>query len=313
MTKPKTYDKKIFRLWAVLNRLDTGKKVFSAELANEFDVSIRSIQRDIELLNMVGFPVMPCGKGCYKFVEGFNLGRMMLTEEDATLIAFLYDIARSLGTKFEESFKSFQNKITGGDHRSPYYLKAFDGIKLKAEYPFADTLTEAVSGNTCLRLSYASGKGKGEVKEYECQPLKIIFYEGFWYLLAKCGNETIMRKFRLDKMKEVKPVDKSFKIPDNLKRILDESVNVWFDGDRNMKVTLEVSQEVAEFFKKRNYFPKQRIVKERANGDIVIESLVSCDMEIIPTILSWIPWVKVVAPIEIKEKIEERIRAYLRK
>jgi len=99
MPKTKSYDKKIFRLWTILNKLDTGGVVYTAKLAKEFNVSIRSVQRDVELLNMVGFPVVSCGKGCYGFVEGFSLKRIMISEEDASLLSFLYEIAKKIGTK----------------------------------------------------------------------------------------------------------------------------------------------------------------------------------------------------------------------
>ncbi|HNX91719.1 MAG TPA: WYL domain-containing protein [Candidatus Omnitrophota bacterium] len=315
MTKNKKtqYDKKIFRIWTMLNKLDSGKHIFTSKLADEFNISVRSIQRDVELLNLVGFPIEPCGKGCYKFVEGFSLGRMMLTEEDATLITFFYDVSHSLGSKFEDSFKNFLKKILSSDKSSPYYLKVCDGIKLRAEYSFADILTDGINNNSYVKIKYVSGKEPAEEKFYEVKPLKMIFYEGFWYLLAQADKEDILRKFRLDRIRSAEAMDEYFDTPANLKLILDESTNVWFEGERNKKVTLEISSEVAEFFKKRNYFPKQKIVKERNNGNIVMESYISDDMEIIPTVLSWIPWVEVVSPKEIKEKLNKRIKAYLEK
>lgn len=312
-SKARSYDKKIFRLWSILNRLDSGKKVYTSKLAQDFNVSVRSAQRDMELLNMVGFLVESCGKGCYKFTDGFSLGRMMLSEEDASLIAFMYDISMSLGSKFEDSFNAFLKKILSNDPCSPYYLKIYDGIKLKAEYPFADVLTRGIKENLKVNILYISVKDKGKQKEYMCDPLKIIFYEGFWYLLARCGRETVLRKFRLDRILSAKPTEDYFATPENLKRILDESINIWFEGERDKKVVLEVSSEVAEFFTNRKYFPKQNIVKERKNGNLVMESYVSDDMEIIPIVLSWIPWIEVVSPKSLSDKIRKRISAYLRK
>jgi len=313
LPKNRNYDKKIFRLWAILNKLDAGKKAYSSKLAKEFNVSIRSIQRDIELLNMVGFPVEPVERGCYRFVEGFSLGRVMLSEEEASLIAFFYDISKSLGTKFEESFGGFLRKVLSSDHCSPYYLKIYDGLKLRREFSFADTLANAIEENQYITINYLSTKKGPKIKEYKCQPFKIIYYEGFWYLLARCDGETVFRKFRLDKMQKVEELEEYFRTPENLKTVLDESINVWFEGERNKRVVLEIFNEVAEFFKKRHYFPKQQIVKERKNGNIVVESYVSDDMEIIPTVLSWIPWIEVVSPKSIKEKLHKRLRTYLAK
>ncbi|MBU0896722.1 MAG: HTH domain-containing protein, partial [Candidatus Omnitrophica bacterium] len=56
--KNKSYDKKIFRLLFILNKLETRKKVSTSDLAKEFNVSLRTVQRDIELLSMAGFPLI---------------------------------------------------------------------------------------------------------------------------------------------------------------------------------------------------------------------------------------------------------------
>ena len=61
--KNKNYDKKIFRLVSILNKLNGGGKVRSIELAEEFNVSIRSVQRDLDLLNLTGFPLDTQEKG----------------------------------------------------------------------------------------------------------------------------------------------------------------------------------------------------------------------------------------------------------
>ena len=306
----KTYDKKIFRLWAILNKMDSGKKVYTSILAEEFGVSVRSIQRDIELLNIVGFPVESCGKGCYRFVEGFSLGRVMLSEEDASLLSFLCEIAKSLGGKFEHSFNGMLKKILKCDSDSAFYFKVPEGIKLSKEYPFINQIEESIEENKKLKIEYVSDNEK---KKYLTEPLKVMYYDGFWYMLAKIKDKNPLRKFRLDNIESVVPTEEYYDIPNNLKTMLDESVNVWFDEKNKKKVTLKIDKQVATYFKKKKYFPKQIIKKENKDGSIVLESAFSDDMEIIPTVLHWIPWVEVIQPKEIKDQIHEKLKTYLKK
>ena len=307
MPKTKSYDKKIFRLWTILNKLDTGGVVYTSKLAKEFNVSIRSVQRDVELLNMVGFPVVSCGKGCYGFVEGFSLKRIMISEEDASLLSFLYEIAKSLGGKFENSFNGILKKILKPDTESPFYVKMPGGMKLSEEYPFISDIESAIDERRKMVLEYSSEK---KTKKYTVDPLKIIFFEGFWYLLANIDDKDNLRKFRLDMISKIEATDKEYDLPDNLKTILDESVNVWFEEKRDQKVTLSVNQKVAKYFKKKQYFPAQKIKKENKDGSLVLESAFSDDMEIIPTVLHWIPWVKVVSPDAIKSKVLSLVNEY---
>ena len=82
-TKNKNYDKKIFRLLYILNKLDRGGNVLTNDLAKEFNVSSRTVQRDLELLNMAGFPLTPLAKGEHSFADGFSLKKLMLSKEEA--------------------------------------------------------------------------------------------------------------------------------------------------------------------------------------------------------------------------------------
>ncbi|MFH1837522.1 MAG: WYL domain-containing protein [Candidatus Omnitrophota bacterium] len=307
MTKTKSYDKKIFRLWSILNKLDTGGKVFTAKLAKDFNVSIRSVQRDVELLNMVGFPVVSRGKGCYGFIEGFSLKRIMISEEDASLLSFLYEIAKSLGGKFENSFNGILKKILKPDIESPFYVKMPAGMKLSEEFPFVSDIESAIDERKKMAIEYSSDK---KTKKYTVDPLKIIFFEGFWYLLANIDDKDNLRKFRLDMIESMEITEEEYDLPDNLKTILDESVNVWFEEKKDRTVVLKVDRQVSKYFKKKQYFPQQVIKKENKDGSVIIESSFSDDMEIIPTVLHWIPWVKVVSPEAIKAKVLSLVVEY---
>ena len=307
--KTKSYDKKIFRLWSILNKLDTGGQVFTAKLAKDFNVSIRSVQRDVELLNMVGFPVVSCGKGCYGFVEGFSLKRIMMSEEDASLLSFLYEIAKSLGGKFENSFNGILKKILKPDTESPFYVKMPGGMKLSEDYPFISDIESAIDERKKMVIEYASDK---KSKKYTVDPLKIIFFEGFWYLLANIDDKDNLRKFRLDMIESSKSTNQGYELPDNLKTVLDESVNVWFEEKRDQKVTLRVDSKVAKYFRKKKYFPAQTIKKDNKDGSLVLESSFSDDMEVIPTVLHWIPWVKVASPESIKSKVLSLVKEYIK-
>lgn len=64
----------MFRLFYILNKLDTGT-VKTSELAREFNVTQRTVQRDLELLSAAGFP-LTYEEGKYTFIDGFSLNRL---------------------------------------------------------------------------------------------------------------------------------------------------------------------------------------------------------------------------------------------
>ena len=74
--KNRTYDKKIFRLMYILNQMNSCGRVRTAELAQEFAITKRTVQRDISLLLEVGFPLVMDGNE-HRLVAGFSLRKLL--------------------------------------------------------------------------------------------------------------------------------------------------------------------------------------------------------------------------------------------
>ena len=262
-TKNTSYDKKVFRLFFILNQLDSRKKVSTGELAREFNVSLRTVQRDIVLLNTTGFPIISFEKGYHSFMEGFSLKKMMLTKEEASLLSFLHDISRSLGEKFEDSFSNILKKVVSKEQDSAFYVKLPEGSKISKDYPFIKDLEKAVKNNVKIELQYKTPEKEGD---YKVCPLKIIFFDGFWYLLAQVDGKEWIIKFRLENIINVVLLDEYFIPPRNLNTFLDQSVNIWFTEKRDKQVVLKVDKEAASYFKQQVYFPLQKITKENRDS-----------------------------------------------
>ncbi|MFA6636913.1 MAG: transcriptional regulator [Candidatus Omnitrophota bacterium] len=303
-----SYDKKIFRLWTILNRLDTRKMVSTRELSEEFNVSYRTVQRDLQLLGLAGFPVVTFEKGQHTFSDGFSLKRIEMSGEEASLLSFLYEIASSLGENFEESFRGILKKVLAKECDSPFYVKIPEGVKLDKKIPFVKDLEKAIESSNVIEMDYVKPEGE---KRLRIHPLKIMFFDGFWYLLARIEGKDWIVKLRLENIRNLKVMEDTFDEPENLKTMLEESVNIWFSENRNKKVVLHIDKDVVRYFKQREYFPLQKIKKENKDGSLVVESMVSDYMEVIPNIMRWIPNVKVISPGELKETVKKRIEQYL--
>ncbi len=308
MTQNKDYAKKIMRLMFILNKLNGSGKVRSAELCEEFNVNIRTIQRDLELLNKAGFPVMSLEKGVYTFTEGFSLKKLMLTNEEASLISFFHEIADSLGKNFSESFRSLSNKLLSRDDDSPFYIKIPATQAHMKNFPFVKELEQAI--DECQKVSLTNASLKGN-EVFKLSPVKIVNFEGFWYLLAMPEGKRAFWKFRSEKIKGLELLSENFDPPRDLKAMLDRSVNIWFSGDPGEKIILEIDKDSAHYFKKKIYFPEQRIVKEKKDGTLVIESRANFN-EVMRTIIHWIPDIRVISPKDLDMKIKGLLKEYLK-
>lgn len=309
--KTNQYDKKIFRLLYILNKLDTERRISTSEMAMEFNVTPRTVQRDIELLSMTGFPLVSLEKGVHTFTEGFSLKKLMLSTEEASLISFLYEIAKSLGENFEDSFRDIFKKVLSPGRESVYYAKVPEGIKISDEYRFLGDMEKSVKEHQKISLIYV--KADKETK-YKIKPLKLVFYDGFWYLLAYLDRayENWILKFRLDRIKEMNATDEYFHPPANLKTLLDQSVNIWFSKKEKIIVNLKVSKDVAHYFMDKHYFPYQKIKKTNKDGSLILETKVSHHMEVVPTIFTWLPNIIVISPKKFRQETKEIVSNYLK-
>ncbi len=305
--KTKSYDKKIFRLLYCLNKLDRGGKVCTRELSREFNVSLRTVQRDLELLNMAGFPLAPSEKGAHSFADGFSLKKLMLSKEEASLLSFMLEVSKSLGRDFEESFGQLLKKVLTPEAEPMFYTKIPEGIKMDKQYPFMNDLKAAVNQHKKCEVHYVT---EDKDKRFIIHPLKVIFFDGFWYLLVRTDDDERIIRLRLECIREIRLETKKFEVPGNLKAMLDESVNIWFSDQRNKKVLLKVDKEAARFFRTKKYLPLQKITKQNKDGSMLVEAMVAQDMEALPTILLWIPYVRVIRPKKLALDIKDIIKEY---
>jgi len=258
---------------------------------------------------MAGFPLAGLDdKGLHAFAEGFSLKKLMLTKEEASLLSFMFEISKTLGRDFEESFGQLLKKVLTPEAEPMFYAKIPEGIKMDKQYLFMDDLKKAVRLHNKIEVHYVT-----EEKEstFVAHPFKIIFFDGFWYLLVRTDEDERIKRLRLECIRNIKVLSSHFKVPANLKTMLDESVNIWFSDQRNKKVILKVEKEAARFFKTKKYLPLQKITKYNKDGSLTIEAKVAQDMEVLPTILLWIPYVRVIAPKKLALDIKDIVKGYL--
>ena len=295
--------KKLNRLLYLLNQLDGGEVRVLRE-AREMDITERTIQRDLRDIELGGFPLYKAAPGVYKFIEGFSLKKMNLTDEEASLLLVLKDIVEPLGKPFQKPFELLRQKVLRSPEESPFYIKMPKGSQYQ-ESKITRVLERGIIEHTEVRMSLAADPTRKLT--YELKPLKIMNYDGFWYLLGINAYKEV-RKFRLDRILDAINTDKPFKITKNIQKMLSESHNIWFGEKRDKLVSFIVPAQFAPYFKQKDYFPMQKIRKTQKNGDILVETRVSNYREIIPTVLSWLEHITLVSPADFKQLICQIIR-----
>ena len=111
---------KISAIIFILNKLDCGY-VTTKHLAEELEVSTKSIQRYLKEIEFAKFPLWNPAKCTYAFMEGFSLQKMQLSDTEAGLLVLLNSFVDSLkNKKIDKSFDMFKKRILSEHADSPF-------------------------------------------------------------------------------------------------------------------------------------------------------------------------------------------------
>ena len=202
---------KINRLLEIVTLLLNRETVTAVELARRFEVSTRTIYRDIEVLSSSGVPVYTNrgNGGGIALLEGYTLNKALLSKSETeslllaikTMGATSYPEADAIIEKIGSLFK--------GDPALDWIEVDFEGWSSKTnEQDRFRKIRDAILSSKVISFDYVNSKGAGSNRLAE--PVKLIFNTSTWYLIAYCLKRNAHRMFRLSRIKNVQITDQSF-------------------------------------------------------------------------------------------------------
>jgi len=315
MSKTENGDKKYYRVLNILNRLNEGP-VRIADLCEEFNISERSIQRDIERINLTGFQLDTPAKGVYMFAPGVSLKTFNLNSEQLSVLVLMREMAAGMGGAITDAFEKVFARAT----KSTTADSLFYAIGAKALNPltrkFYEDIVFALENRKKLKLLYASPKGP---KECTVCPVKILTSESFFYLMAMPGDPaggTKFFKYRVDRIKSLKVLPDEFTPPTQslIKKILGSATTIWgVNEGKTERITLRAVGAAADFMLNKEILPRQKVSKPGPDGAVTVSAIIHHRMEVVPLIMHWMPEITVTAPEALKADVKNRISDYLKK
>ncbi len=246
------------RLFEIIYVLLDKKQVTARELAERFEISVRTVYRDIDVLSQAGIPIyMSKGKGGgISLLDNYVLNKSILSDSEQkeilaalqSLNAVSYPEADSILSKLGLLFNKEDCSWVDVDfsHWGEGNREKFNVIKA------------AILNKRVIRFSYSSSYGQNSKREVE--PLQLCFKDKTWYLKAYCLTRRSYRIFRLTRMQAVKPTEDVFE-----KKQFDSSV---FKADRDINypsVTFRLQLDKSVAYRVYDEFDESSIV-ENADG-----------------------------------------------
>lgn len=316
---------KNIRLLSILEQLSIHPKVSVKELALLYDVTPRSIQNDFRIFNeYFGEKLLKKGE-CYTLLDEDRFSKIF-TSKPQTIKRFLQLISMVDTTFYDEFTQEYSELLNELNFRvSPVYqIEDSPYEKLNKEnQKILEELELFIAHRNYINITYTHPNIDTFVY-YHSIPLKILYLKENWYLAVlttnNVENNSIFKKLRINfitKVQESRLEPKHFYSDHSEKikaeRFLKTIQSSFSDMEMtSYKVLLEVSLTVARYFKSKQYLKSQKVIKELANGNILVTYEITNDMEIIPLIQQWIPHVQVIEPLDLKEKIVKNIERFMK-
>jgi predicted DNA-binding transcriptional regulator YafY len=298
------YDKILTRLIVILSRLNDGEALSVKELAEEFSVSTRTLQRDFNE-RLSAFPVYQ-DKQKWKMQDGFRVEKIKSIEEQLVL-DILEKMTDSIGGKFATTSHKLLSKIKNEDFNPIYTKLNMEDISDRIDD--IQIIEKAIRDKLELACNYTNGR-EGSFRT-NVQPLKIANYDGFWYLVAL--RDGYVQKYYIKTLSNIQLTEKMFTVDENIEELLDNSINIWFRSDIEPFEVKIYADAIATKYFKRRALPTQKIETLSQDGTMEFVVKITDEMEIIPIVKYWLPHLRVLEPLWISEMIDDDLEVYLKK
>ncbi|MGZ3756790.1 MAG: helix-turn-helix transcriptional regulator [Mucilaginibacter sp.] len=211
---------RIDRISAILIQLQSRRVVKAADIAERFNISLRTVYRDVKTLEEAGIPLIGEAGVGYSIMDGYRLPPVMFTREEAT--AFLTAgkfVEKLTDTSTTAHYQSAMYKVrailktTEKDllENMEVNIEVFKGHR-QLNIPDNDhiqTILNCIAQKKIISISYFAQHSQQNTKR-DIEPVGIFYLENYWHLIAFCRLRDDYRDFRIDRINQLYVADKTF-------------------------------------------------------------------------------------------------------
>lgn len=209
---------RIDRLVAILTTLQSRKFVTAEFIANKYEISERTVYRDLKALGEIGVPIdFEANKG-YSILQGFFLPPISLTSEEANALILITTLSDKFADKttrinIENAISKIKSVLRKTDKDNADFLQSQIRIyKSPAETDHSDYLTaiqKSITNKQILIIEYTNNNS--EKSQREIEPIGLTFYSNQWHLIAWCWKRRAYRDFKINQISNLKNKDEIFR------------------------------------------------------------------------------------------------------
>jgi predicted DNA-binding transcriptional regulator YafY len=296
---------KLDRLLAITMTLLNQTRVSATSLAERFEVSLRTIYRDMESINQAGIPIVsfPGSDGGYEIMSGYRIDKQILSLDDFSSIFSALRGVRSVtdSTDFDGLLERI-GAIMPNQARADQMNVDFDLTPTPNDKEKIVLLHQAIKDCQLIQIDYLDNKGTETERTIE--PMGLFLKGYVWYLYGYCLMRSDIRVFRLSRMLQIRTMPERF----SRRNYSLQDVEQQFMGIANfarVRVVLLFDQELKT--RVRDEFGNAEVVVN-ADGTITVITFYSSMENAIRSILSYSSYVTVIEPSDVIEELQQHLR-----
>lgn len=221
---------RVDRLMGILTVLQSHKFATAEKIATKFDISVRTVYRDIKALGEIGIPVSFEPNKGYFIVSGYFLPPVSFSSTEANALILVASLAdrfadTSIAKHSHMALQKIRAVLKTNDKEGTERLSSNIRV-LSTEQNTSRYLTEiqhAISSSTILEINYTDAKKQTTSREVE--PIGMIYYTDQWHLIAWCWTRKDYRDFIARQINSLKNTDRPFRKKDHIS--IDDHIKTW--------------------------------------------------------------------------------------
>ena len=317
-------NQEVIRQWKILHALESSRHGASIDaLADDLDVTTRTIRRDLAALQEAGFALYDerdddgharwrlDGQALKGIETGFTLAELCALYLSRNLLEAVAGtpFQRDLTNAFERLAKMLSPRMRQFLDRLPSVLVAKPGPRARGGESSPDIVARLLEATLHFRVTtmrYHS-VSSGRVKDYLVHPYRLVFAQGGLYLLAYVPDYKAVRTFAVDRITSASLEKQTFALTQPVGAdVFANSLGV--NTGPAERVEIDFEARVAPYVRARVWHPSQEL-QERPDGRLSVTLNVCHDWGLRSWILSWGPFARVVAPVTLAGEIRSDLES----
>ena len=287
------------RLFRIVYYLLQNGKATAPELAQKFEVSIRTIYRDIDAISSTGIPIYATqGKGGgISILNDYTLDKSLFSEQEQEQ---MLTALQGMVATTEENSNELITKLSGLFQINSTNWIEVDFSDWAHRTPQQDTfniIKEAIFQKRVISFCYFSGKGNKEKRNV--RPIRLVFKSKSWYLYSFCLLRNDYRFFKLTRIKELEMLSETF-TQDFTPTKIEKQIQV----ENTVAVKLKFDRQAA--FRVYDEFTDS--ITEDLQGNLYVQIDLPDNEVLYSYVMSFSDSVEIIEPQSIREQMKKRLQ-----